>query len=184
MHSATNYICSEFGLTSPILIHLYTIHLNSHLLEDKKLVIVFLKMIGTSFFDMFPCFRIEFHVSTFLHIRHTLIAERMSLIMTRLTATFFVSNHHIFPKIYAILDATLDKRSWELRKLTPIFSFSKYIFCILWDPGAVVRLISFQSTWPCWGCVMLTVFELTLILWHPCFVSRVPCELVIYFWDA
>ena len=135
MHSAINYFRSENGLTSPIPIRLYTVHFNLLLLEGKQLVIVFLKMTGTSFFDMFWCFRIQSHALTLLHIQYTLIVERTCLIMIRLTATSFVSKHHICLKVLAI-DFTLDKRSWHIREQPLIFFYihiKKYI-CVLWDP--------------------------------------------------
>ena len=63
----------------------------------------------------------------FLHIQYTLIAERMLLIMIRLTATIFVSKLHIRPKVLAI-NVTLDKRSWGNLRAPPFLFYFFYLF--------------------------------------------------------
>ena len=122
MHFAISYFRLGSGYILLILIHLSTVHLNLPQFEGERRMTVFLRMIGTSFFDIRRCFKTQSQVSTFLHIRYTLIAERMCLITIRLTAMSFVSKHLIHPKVLAIV-VILDKRSWNVREQPPIFSF-------------------------------------------------------------
>ncbi len=192
MRSATNFAHSENGSTSHILIPLYIVLMSLRLFEAAKLVILSLKMIGTSFVDIPPCFKTQSPASTPLPTQYTWIAEHMWLITMKLIGIFFVSKHHKRPKMQAI-NATLDKRSW-IRMLSPYFFF----FVLYTSKGNffVHPSGSGSSSWihqysihiAGRGFCGANRLYLTLVIWRPWFdphsSSAVSRELVIYFWAA
>ncbi len=144
MHSAINFIHSENGSISHILIPTSTVLLSSRLFKDAKLVTVSLRITRTSFVNIFQCFRTQSPASTFLHIRYTWIAELMWVTMIKIIATFFVSRHHRHWKMRAI-NATLDKRSWAFRMLYPPHFFIFYLY--ISKKCFVHPLVSGSSLW-------------------------------------